>query len=211
MENWHLFGERKVSRKQEPKLGCSSLSKTLLVINILVACGAGLVVLFAFLAGVISLCYLCWYSALLLKPHKVSQVSEDVWFGSSVYEYRARLQQDRSSGLRVLNCSAGAHEDSFREPSQSSKTLIQDHRLTLSFLIKLVREPQKGHLPSSLSPKQTGKEKLMHEEKMCSVWVPKWVGDLGATRLQTLGKNSGPVPSCDSAVVKAEVCSDPEA
>ena len=29
IENHHVFGERKVSRKQEPKLGCSSLGKTL--------------------------------------------------------------------------------------------------------------------------------------------------------------------------------------
>lgn len=84
--------------------------------------------LFTFLAGVISLCYLCCYSALLPKPHTVSQVSEDVWFGSNV-----KLQQDKSSGLCVLNCSAGAHNDSFREPSQSSKTFIPQAHLKLSY------------------------------------------------------------------------------
>lgn len=43
------------------------------------------------------------------------------------------------------------------------------HRFTLSFLIKLVQEPQESHLHSSLDLKQTGKGKVMHKEKICSV------------------------------------------
>lgn len=57
-----------------------------------------------------------------------SQVSEDVWFGSNI-----KLQQDRSSGLSMLNCSAGAHDDSFRGPSQSSKARIPQVHLKLSY------------------------------------------------------------------------------